>query len=109
GTFRAAAERSHEATGAAFKYVLVDVFFSGPGEGARVIVAQHEQRRVVHSRPGALREDQVREGGEVVALGLVLRSVKGLQGIEDDGGSSVGAMVHGQHEGREAEHVPKTR
>ena len=47
GTLSAATVAVHNVTGPALKDVLVDVFLTCPGEGAAVIVPQHDERGVV--------------------------------------------------------------
>ncbi len=43
-TLRAATEGVHEAAGATLKDVLLDVVGTGPGEAARIVVAESEER-----------------------------------------------------------------
>lgn len=49
-TFGAAAQRIHQTTGAALEDILTDVVGTGPSEGARIVVTQHVQWRVVRRR-----------------------------------------------------------
>lgn len=99
GTLRTAAERASQSTGAALENILVDVFVSGPCEGACVIVAQQEKGIVVGAT--ARRVDELLQREDLFPTSR-RRVAQLFDDFPDGGGCSIGSDVEGSLEGSQA-------